>query len=70
MNKFEKYFEDYRVLMDVRSQFDKEHWCGNLILFAVALVVAFLIAIGVIYLITNKEKIKDKFKKITSRKTK
>ena len=34
------------------------------------LVVAFVIAIGVIYLITNKEKIKDKFKKITSRKTK
>ena len=48
MNKFEKYFEDYRVLMDARNQFDKEHWCGNLILFAVALVVAFVIAIGVI----------------------
>ena len=70
MNKFEKYFEDYRVLMDARNQFDKEHWCGNLILFAVALVVAFVIAIGVIYLINNQEKIKNKFKKITSRKTK
>ena len=68
MNKFEKYFEDYRVLMDTRNQFDKEHWCGNLILFAVALVVAFVIAIGVIYLINNQEKIKNKFKKITSRK--
>ena len=68
MNKFKKYFEDYRVLMDARNQFDKEHWCGNLILFAVALVVAFVIAIGVIYLINNKEKIKNKFKKITSRK--
>ena len=68
MNKFEKYFEDYRVLMDARNQFDKEHWCGNLILFAVALVVAFVIAIGVIYLINNQEKIKNKFKKITSRK--
>ena len=70
MNKFEKYFEDYRVLMDARNQFDKEHWCGNLILFAVALVVAFVIAIGVVYLINNQEKIKNKFKKITSRKTK
>ena len=70
MNKFEKYFEDYRVLMDARNQFDKEHWCGNLILFAVALVVAFVIAIGVIYLINNQEKIKNKFKKITSRKKK
>ena len=70
MNKFEKYFEDYRVLMDARNQFDKEHWCGNLILFAVALVVAFVIAIGVIYLINNQEKIKNKFKKITSRKAK
>ena len=70
MNKFEKYFEDYRVLMDARNQFDKEHWCGNLILFAVALVVAFVIAIGVIYLINNQEKIKNKFKKITSRKNK
>ena len=70
MNKFEKYFEDYHVLMDARNQFDKEHWCGNLILFAVALVVAFVIAIGVIYLINNQEKIKNKFKKITSRKTK
>ena len=70
MNKFEKYFEDYRVLMDARNQFDKEHWCGNLILFAVALVVAFVIAIGVIYLINNQEKIKNKFKKITSRKMK
>ena len=70
MNKFEKYFEDYRVLMDARNQFDKEHWCGNLILFAVALVVAFVIAIGVIYLINNQEKIKNKFKNITSRKKK
>lgn len=70
MNKFEKYFEDYRELIDARNQFDQEHWCGNLILFAVALVVAFGIAIGVIYLITNQEKIKDKFKKITSRKMK
>ena len=67
MNKFEKYFEDYRVLMDARNQFDKEHWCGNLILFAVALVVAFGIAIGVIYLINNKEKIKNKFKKIKNK---
>ena len=70
MNKFEKYFEDYRELIDARHQFDQEHWCGNLILFAVALVVAFVIAMGVIYLINNKEKIKNKFKKITSRKTK
>ena len=70
MNKFEKYFEDYRELIDARRQFDQEHWCGNLILFAVAFVVALGIAIGVIYLINNKEKIKNKFKKITSRKTK
>ena len=70
MNKFKKYFEDYRELMDARYQFDKEHWCGNLILFVVALGVAFGIAMGVIYLITNEEKIKNKFKKITSRKKK
>lgn len=66
MNKFEKYFEDYRELMDAQNQFNKEHWRGNLIMFAVA----FGVEMGVIYLITNEKEIKDKFKKITSRKTK
>ena len=66
MNKFEKYFEDYRELMDAQKQFNKEHWRGNLIVFAVA----FGVEIGAIYLIANKEEIKNKFKKITSRKTK
>ena len=64
MNKFEKYFEDYRELMDAQNQFNKEHWRGNLIMFAVA----FGVEMGVIYLITNEKEIKDKFKKITSRK--
>ena len=64
MNKFEKYFEDYRELMDAQNQFNKEHWWGNLILFAVA----FGVEMGVIYLITNEKEIKNKFKKITSRK--
>ena len=64
MNKFEKYFEDYRELMDAQNQFNKEHWRGNLIMFAVA----FGVEIGVIYLITNEKEIKNKFKKITSRK--
>ena len=66
MNKFEKYFEDYRELMDTQNQFNKEHWRGNLIMFAVA----FGVEMGVIYLITNEKEIKNKFKKITSRKTK
>lgn len=66
MNKFEKYFEDYRELMDAQNQFNKEHWRGNLIMFAVA----FGVEMGVIYLITNEKEIKNKFKKITSRKTK
>lgn len=66
MNKFKKYFEDYRELIDAQNQFNKEHWRGNLIVF----VVAFGVEMGVIYLITNEEEIKDKFKKITSRKTK
>lgn len=66
MNKFEKYFEDYRELMDAQNQFNKEHWRGNLIVFAVA----FGVEMGVIYLITNEKEIKNKFKKITSRKTK
>lgn len=66
MNKFEKYFEDYRELMDAQNQFIKEHWRGNLIMFAVA----FGVEMGVIYLITNEKEIKNKFKKITSRKTK
>ena len=66
MNKFEKYFEDYRELMDAQNQFNKEHWRGNLIMFAVA----FGVEMGVIYLIANEKEIKDKFKKITSRKTK
>ena len=66
MNKFEKYFEDYRELMDAQNQFNKEHWRGNLIMFAVA----FGVEMGVIYLITNEKEIKDKFKKITSRKKK
>ena len=64
MNKFEKYFEDYRELMDAQNQFNKEHWRGNLIMFAVA----FGVEMGVIYLITNEKEIKNKFKKITSRK--
>lgn len=66
MNKFKKYFEDYRELMDAQNQFNKEHWRGNLIMFAVA----FGVEMGVIYLITNEKEIKNKFKKITSRKTK
>lgn len=66
MNKFKKYFEDYRELMDAQNQFNKEHWRGNLMVFAVA----FGVEMGVIYLITNEKEIKDKFKKITSRKTK
>ena len=66
MNKFEKYFEDYRELMDAQNQFNKEHWRGNLMVFAVA----FGVEMGVIYLITNEKEIKNKFKKITSRKTK
>lgn len=66
MNKFKKYFEDYRELMDAQNQFNKEHWRGNLIMF----VVAFGVEMGVIYLITNEKEIKNKFKKITSRKTK
>lgn len=66
MNKFEKYFEDYRELIDAQNQFNKEHWRGNLIVFAVA----FGVEMGVIYLITNEKEIKNKFKKITSRKTK
>ena len=66
MNKFKKYFEDYRELMDVQGQFNKKHWRGNLMVFAVA----FGVEMGAIYLITNKKEIKDKFKKITSRKTK
>ena len=66
MNKFEKYFADYRELMDAQNQFNKEHWRGNLIMFAVA----FGVEMGVIYLITNEKEIKDKFKKITSRKAK
>lgn len=66
MNKFKKYFEDYRELMDAQNQFNKEHWRGNLMVFAVA----FGVEMGVIYLITNEKEIKNKFKKITSRKTK
>ena len=66
MNKFEKYSEHYRELMDAQNQFNKEHWRGNLILFAVA----FGVEMGVIYLIANEKEIKNKFKKITSRKTK
>ena len=66
MNKFKKYFEDYRELMDAQNQFNKEHWRGNLMVFAVA----FGVEMGVIYLITNEKEIKNKFKKIASRKTK
>ena len=66
MNKFKKYFEDYRELMDAQKQFNEEHWRGNLIMFAVA----FGVEMGAIYLITNEKEIKNKFKKITSRKTK
>ena len=66
MNKFEKYFEDYRELMDAQKQFNKEHWRGNLILFAVA----FGVEMGIGYFIIHEEEIKDKFKKITSRKKK
>ena len=66
MNKFKKYFEDYRELMDAQNQFIKEHWRGNLMMFAVAVGVE----MGVIYLITNEKEIKNKFKKITSRKKK
>ena len=66
MNKFKKYFEDYRELMDAQNQFNKEHWRGNLIMFAVA----FGVEMGVIYLIANEKEIKNKFKKITSRKKK
>ena len=64
MNKFKKYFEDYRELMDAQNQFNKEHWRGNLMVFAVA----FGVEMGVIYLIANEKEIKNKFKKITSRK--
>lgn len=66
MNKFEKYFADYRELMDAQKQFNKEHWRGNLMVFAVA----FGVEMGIGYLIIHEEEIKDKFKKITSRKTK
>ena len=66
MNKFKKYFEDYRELMDAQNQFNKEHWRGNLIVFAVA----FGVEMGLGYLIIHEEEIKNKFKKITSRKTK
>ena len=66
MNKFEKYFEDYRELMDAQNQFNKEHWCGNLMVFAVA----FGVAMGIGYLIIHEKEIKDKLKKITSRKMK
>lgn len=66
MNKFKKYFEDYRELMDAENQFNKEHWRGNLMVFAVILGVE----IGVFYLINHAEEIKDRFKKITSRKAK
>lgn len=66
MNKFKKYFEDYRELMDAQKQFNEEHWRGNLIMFAAA----FGVEMGIGYLIIHEEEIKDKFKKITSRKTK
>lgn len=66
MNKFEKYFEDYRELIDTQNQFNKEHWRGNLIVFAVA----FGVEMGIGYLIIHEEEIKNKFKKITSRKKK
>ena len=66
MNKFKKYFEDYRELMDAQNQFNKEHLLGNLMVFAVTLGVE----IGIYYLIIHEEEIKDKFKKITSRKAK
>ena len=66
MNKLKKYFEDYGELVNAQNQFNKEHWRGNLIVFAVA----FGVEMGVIYLITNEKEIKNKFKKITSRKTK
>ena len=64
MNKFKKYFEDYRELMDAQKQFNEEHWRGNLMVFAVA----FGVEMGIGYLIIHEEEIKDKFKKITSRK--
>ena len=66
MNKFEKYFADYRELMDAQNQLNKEHWRRNLIMFAVA----FGVEMGIGYLIIHEEEIKDKFKKITSRKKK
>lgn len=66
MNKFKKYFEDYRELMDAQNQFNKEHWRGNLMVFAVTLGVE----MGAFYLINHAEEIKDRFKKITSRKAK
>ena len=66
MNKFKKYFKDYRELMDAQNQFNKEHLLGNLMVFAVALGVE----MGIYYLIIHEEEIKDKFKKITSRKAK
>lgn len=66
MNKFKKYFADYRELMNAQNQFNKYHWRGNLIVFAVA----FGVEMGIGYLIIHEEEIKDKFKKITSRKTK
>lgn len=66
MNKFKKYFKDYRELTDAQNQFNKEHWRGNLMVFAVTLGVE----MGVFYLIIHGEEIKDRFKKITSRKAK
>ena len=66
MNKFKKYFEDYRELMDAQNQFNKEHWRGNLMVFAVA----FGVEMGIGYLIIHEKESKDKCKKITSRKMK
>ena len=66
MNKFKKYFKDYRELMDAQNQFNKEHLLGNLMVFAVTLGVE----MGIYYLMIHEEEIKDKFKKITSRKAK
>ena len=66
MNKFKKYFKDYREWMDAQNQFNKEHLLGNLMVFAVTLGVE----MGIYYLIIHEEEIKDKFKKITSRKAK
>lgn len=66
MNKFKKYFKDYRELVDAQNQFNKEHLLGNLMVFAITLGVE----MGIYYLIIHEEEIKDKFKKITSRKAK